>query len=161
MARQFSLVQNLKVIQVFAPKTTNGSLSSQVVSLKNAHKAWVVFEFTQAVGHATTPTLVQATSIAATTNKAGPAVEIWANEDTAASDTLVRKTAAASYAVTNDVKNKEVVFEIDPSRLDVNGGYDCIYFTEATSSQATNFVSATAYLLAAYQQATPPSAILD
>jgi hypothetical protein len=31
--------------------------------------------------------------------------------------------------VTNDVKNKIVIFEIDPARLDVNGGYDCIYFT--------------------------------
>jgi hypothetical protein len=53
------------------------------------------------------------------------------------------------------------VFEIDPTRLDVTNGYDCIYFTIATSSQATNFVSATAYLQNAYAQATPPSAILD
>lgn len=161
MARQFQIPANLKPVQMFSPKTTNASLTSQVISLKNAHKAWIVFEFTQAVGHATTPTLLQATSIAAGTNKAGPTVDIWANEDTAATDTLVKKTAGASYAVTNDIKNKQVVFEIDPTRLDVNNGYDCIYFTIATSSQATNFVSATAYLQNAYAQATPPSAILD
>lgn len=161
MARQFQIPANLKPVQMFSPKTTNASLSSQVISLKNAHKAWVVFEFTQAVGHATTPTLIQASAIAGTGNKAGPTVDIWANEDTAATDTLVKKTAGASYAVTNDIKNKQVVFEIDPTRLDVNNGFDCIYFTIATSSQATNFVSATAYLLPAYQQATPPSAILD
>jgi hypothetical protein len=161
MARQFQIPANLKPVQMFSPKTTNASLTSQVISLKNAHKAWVIFEFTQAAGHATTPTLLQATSIAAGTNKAGPTVDIWANEDTAATDTLVKQTAGSSYAVANNIKNKQVVFEIDPTRLDVTNGYDCIYFTIATSSQATNFVSATAYLQNAYAQATPPSAILD
>jgi hypothetical protein len=161
MARQFQIPANLKPVQMFAPKTTNATLTSQVISLKNAHKAWIVLEFTQAVGHATTPTLKQATSIAAGTNKAGPTVDIWANEDTAATDTLVKQTAGASYAVTNDAKNKTVIFEIDPTRLDVANGYDCIYITIATSSQATNFVSASAFLLPSYQQATPPSAILD
>lgn len=161
MARQFSLPQNCKIVQMLFPQTTNAAVSSQVISLKNAHKAWLVLEFTQAVGHATTPALNQATSIAAGTNKAGPTVPIWANEDCAATDTLVKKADAASYAVTNDIKKKQVVFEVDPARLDIAGGYDCAYLTIATSSQATNFVSATAYLQQAYQQATPPSAILD
>lgn len=161
MARQLSLPQHFKIVQMLKPQTTNGALTSQVISLKNAHKAWVVFEFTQAAGHATTPTLNQATSIAASTNKAGPSSFIWANEDTAATDTLVKKTSGASYAVAADVKNKQVVFEIDPSTLDTSNGYDCIYFTIATSSQATNFVSATAYLDTSYKQATPPSAIVD
>jgi hypothetical protein len=53
-----------------------------------------VFHFTNAAGFASTPTLIQATDIAAATNKAGPTVPIWANEDTAATDTLVAKTAA-------------------------------------------------------------------
>jgi hypothetical protein len=161
MARQVSLPVNFKYVQMIAPKTTNAALTSQVISLKGAAKVTVTFEFTQAVGHATTPTLIQATSIAGSTNKAGPSSAIWANEDTAATDTLVKKTAAASYAVTNDVKNKQVVFEIDPSTLDVANGYDCIYFTIATSSQATNFVAANALVQTSYQQATPPSAILD
>lgn len=162
MARQFSLPANFKITQLLFPQTTNAAVSSQVITLKGAAKAFVVLDFTQAVGHATTPTLMQCTNIAGATNKAGPAVPIWANEDCAATDTLVKQAAdAASYAVTNNIKHKQVVFEIDPSRLDVNNGYVCIYFTIATSSQATNFVSATAYLMTSYQQATPPSAILD
>lgn len=161
MSRQVSLPVNFKIVQMITPKTTNAALTSQVISLKGCNKAWVVFEFTQAVGFASTPTLLQATSIAAGTNKAGPTSPVWANEDTASTDTLVKKTSGASYAVTNDIKNKEVVFEIDPSTLDVANGYDCVYFTIATSSQATNFVSATAYLQTSYQQATPPSQILD
>jgi hypothetical protein len=161
MARQYSLPQHQKIVQMLPPQTTNAAVSSQVISLKNAHKCWVVFDFLNAVGFASVPTLNQATSIAAGTNKAGPTVPIWANEDTAATDTLVKKADAASYTMTNDIKHKQVVFEIDPSRLDVNNGYDCIYFTMGTSSQATNFVSATAYLMQRYPQATPPSAILD
>lgn len=160
MSRQLSLPRNFKIVQMIPPKTTNGAITSQVLSLKGVNQAWVIFEFTQAVGHATTPTLLQATSISAGTNKAGPAVPIWSNEDTGATDTLVRQASdAASYAVTGNVKNKEVVFEIDPSRLDVNGLYDYIYFTIASSSQATNFVSATAILQTAYPQATPPTQI--
>lgn len=162
MSRPFQIPANLKPVSLFNPKTTNAALSSQVVSLKNAVKAFAVFKFTNAVGFASAPTLKQATDIAAATNKAGPAVPIWVNEDLAASDTLVKEVAdAASFAVADDIKNKMVVFEIDPARLDVSGGYDCVYFTIATSSQATNFVSADLFILPAYQQATPPSAILD
>lgn len=161
MSRQFSLPQNFKIVQMIPPKTTNQALTSQVISLKGVNKAWIIMEFTQAAGHATTPTLNQATNIAAATNKAGPSVSIWANEDAAAGDTLVKQTAGASYAVTNNIKNKEVVFEIDPSAFDVNGGYDCAYVSIATSSQATNFVSATAILQHSYQSATPPSVVVD
>ena len=35
---------------------------------------------------------------------------IWANEDTATSDTLVAQTAAVTYNVTNDIKKKQVIF---------------------------------------------------
>lgn len=161
MARQVSLPVNYKIVQMLKPQTTNGALTSQVITLKGVNKAWVIFEFTQAVGHATTPTLLQATNIAAGTNKAGPSVPIWSNLATASTDTLVSRTAAASYAVSTATGGMEVVFEIDPSLLDVANGYDCIYFTIATSSQATNFVGATAILQTSYQQATPPTQIVD
>ena len=154
-----SLPTRFKIVTLFAPKTTNQALTSQVISLKLAVRAWLVLNFTQAVGFASTPTLKQATDIAAGTNAAGPSSRIWANEDVAATDTLVAQTAGASYAVAADVKNKLVIFEIDPATL--TDGYDCIYLTIATSSQATNFVSGEAYLQTNFAQATPPSAILD
>lgn len=161
MSRPFQMPANMKPVELIAPKTSNAALTSKVVSLKGVTKAFAVFHLTQAVGFASTPTLIQATDIAAATNKAGPSVPIWANEDTAATDTLVAKTAGASYGVAADVKNKIVIFEIDPARLDGANGYDCIYFTMGTSSQATDFVSAMLYVLNAYEQATPPSNILD
>ncbi len=154
-----SLPTKFKIVQILEPKTTNAALTSDVVSLKGAIRAWIVLHLTQAAGHATTPTLRQATDVALGTTAAGPTSRIWANEDVAASDALVEQTAGASYAVAADVKNKVVVFEIDPAKL--TDGYDCVYLTQATSSQASNLVSAEAIIQTNFQQATPPSAIVD
>lgn len=143
------------------PVTTNGGVTGVYVSLKNVVKAWLVLQFTQAAGHATTPAIKQASAIAGTGVKTGPTSPVWANEDSSASDALVRKTAGASYAVTNDIKKKMVVFEIDPATLDTNNGFDVAGFSIADSAQATNFVSGLWVLQQRYQQATPPSAIVD
>jgi len=158
MTLQFQLPAQIPPKQLTNPVTTNGGVTTAVFGLKGILKAWAVFDLTQAVGHATVITLKQATTHAAGTNKNGPSVPIWANEDCAASDTLVSKTAGASYTVTNDIKHKQVVFEIDPIALDVANGYSSyIYFTVSDSSQATNFVSAALYPFQSYQQATPPT----
>lgn len=154
-----SMATRFKKVVAFAPKTTNAALTSQVISLKGAVKATLTLIFTNAVGFASTPTIKQATDIAAGTNAAGPTCRIWANEDVAATDTLVAQTAAASYAMAADIKNKVVVFEIDPASL--TDGYDCVYCTIATSSQATNFVSGEWEIQHNFKQTTIPSAILD
>ena len=163
MAYPFSIPQTFKVVDATAgPVTTDGGVTSDYVSLKNALKAWVVVQFTQAVGHATSVAIRQASAVAGTSVKAiTVAVPIWANEDTAASDTLEAQTAAVSYAVTNDVKKKMVIFEIDPATLDLANGFDCLNFTVSDSSQATNFVSGMFFLWERYQGTTPPAAITD
>ena len=158
MSLPMSLPVNCKIVQLTSPVTSNGGVTTDCVSMRDALKAWAVFDMTQAVGHATTIALRQATDFAIGTNAAGPAVPVWTNNDTVATDTLVKQTPAASQAVAADVKHKQVVFEIDPALL--TAGYPCIYFTVSDSSQATNFVSATVYLWDRYQQATPPTAIV-
>lgn len=154
-----SLPTKFKIVTAFAPKTTNAALTSQVITCKNAIKVWLVLNFTNAVGFASVPTIKQATTIAAGTNAAGPTCRIWANEDVAATDTLVGQTAGASYTMGSDVKNKLVVFEIDPASL--TDGYPCVYCTIATSSQATNFVSGEWFVHTNFAQTTPLTAILD
>ncbi len=154
-----SLPTSFKIVQAFAPKTTNAALTSQVVTLKNAVKAWLILHFTQAVGFASTPTIKQATDIAAATNAAGPTCRIWSNLDTSATDTLVERTAAASYALSTATTNMVVVFEIDPATL--TDGYDCVYCTIATSSQATDYVAGEWIIRSNFAQTTPPTAILD
>lgn len=163
MAQAFSIPESFKVVAATAgPVTTNGGVTGNYVSLKNAHKATLVLQFTQAVGHATAITVRQATAVAGTSAKNGSAsTRIWANEDTATNDTLVAQTAAASYTVTNDIKKKMVVIEIDPSQMDVANGFDVAGFTIADSSQATNFVCGTWYIHQRYAQATPPSAVVN
>lgn len=141
------------------PVTTNGAVTSDVVSLKNAIKATIVIDVTQAVGHATVFALRQATDVAAGTNAAGPTSRIWANEAVASSDTLVAQTAAASYTVTNDIAKKQIVIEVDPASL--TDAYECIYVTASDSSQATNFMNATVFIETNFQRATPPAAITD
>lgn len=149
-----------KVVQLAWPQTSNGGVTSDAISLKNAVRATIIVEMNQAVGHATAVAVRQATDVAAGTTAAGPTnTKAWLNEDVAATDTLVKQTDGASVTVTNDVKKKQIVFEIDPAALD--DGYDVVYLTVADSSQATNFVSATALIATSYQKATPPAAITD
>ena len=158
-----TLAELYKIVDATAgPVTTNGGVTGDYVTLKNAHRAWIVVQLTQAVGHATALTPKQASAVAGTGVKnLSVACRIWANEDTVASDTLVEQTAATSYTVTNDIKKKIVIFEIDPEDFDVAGGFDVLGLAVADSSQATDFVSATYWLANRYLQATPPAAITD
>jgi len=156
-----TLPQDFKIVDATAgPVTTNGGVTFDYVSLKNVIKAWIVLQFTQAVGHASVIAPTKATAVAGTGATAITVAQpIWANEDTAATDTLVRQTAAVSYTLTNDIKKKMVVIEIDPASL--GSSYDVLGGGIATSAQATNFVSGVYVLQMRYAQATPPSAILD
>lgn len=157
-----TFAERYKIVQGIQPRTTNAGFSSDWVSLRNTNKAVIVVNLTQAVGHATAFTLSQATAVAGGDTKAMTNdCQIWANEDCAASDTLVRKADAKAYTVANDVKNKMIVFEVDPSNLDVNNNFDCISLTVADSSQATNIASVEFFLYSKYEQVTKPSAITD
>ena len=160
---QIMLPQQFKIVDASAgPVTTNGGVTCDYVSLKNVHRAWIVLKFTQAVGHATGIDPVQATVVAGTDVKAiTNTCAIWANEDTAASDALVKQTDAITYNVTNDIKKKIVIIDVDPAGLDVANGFCVLGCTIDDSSQATNFVDVTYILETRYPQATPPTAITD
>lgn len=159
---KFSLPEQTKIVDALAGcVTSNGGVTADYVSVKNAGRVYVVCNLAQLVGHATVLTPKRATAVDGTAvTGLGTAVRIWANEDTGASDTLVAQTAATSYTVSADVKKKQVVFEIDLQAL--GNIYDVVGFTVSDSSQATNFVSANYFLTdLRFQQATPPSAITD
>lgn len=151
--------QGLPPVQLLAPTTTNGGATSRAFSTKNVLKAWIVVELKQAVGHATAISLRQSTTIALGATAAGPSVPNWLNEDCAASDAITRGTDAAAVTVTNDVKSKQIVFQVDPAKLTT--GKPCVYVTAADSSQATNFMSVTAYVQPRYAGDAPPSFVLD
>jgi hypothetical protein len=156
-----TLVEKYKIVDATAgPVTTNGAVTGAYISAKNAQMVWLVLQFTQAVGHATVTTITEATAVAGTgVQTIGTAVEIWSNETTAATDTLVRQTAAKTYTLTADVTKKMVVFQIDPRVMTAT--FDCLGFGISNSAQATDFVSGTWIILERYAQATPPTAIAD
>jgi hypothetical protein len=119
MASAFTLPEAAKIVNLLAPAADAAGRTSAYVSLKNYHKAYIVVHMTQ--GNAATVLLspLQATAVAGTGSKAGPTCRIWANLDTATNDTLARATDAATYTTDAGVKLKIVVFEIDPSALDL------------------------------------------
>jgi hypothetical protein len=157
-----TLAENYKLVTALAPVTTNAATTGDYVSLKDAKSCTIIVNLTQAAAHATAITIEQATAVAGTGHTAiTVAVPIWANEDVAATDTLVKQTSAVSYTVAADVKNKLVVFHIDPATLDIANGFDCITVKLAASSEGTNFVAAEYLIESKYAQATPPAAITD
>lgn len=156
-----NLPEQFKIVDATAgPVTTNGGVTGDYISLKNAIEVYLVLQFTQAVGHATTVQPKKATAVDGTgVTNITIAQQIWSNLDTATTDTLVARTAATSYALTTAAKKMQVIIRIDPQSL--GSDYDVLGFTVSDSSQATNFVSGQYFILERYQQATPPAAITD
>jgi len=155
-----TLVQRNKIVTAICNQTTNGALTGDYVCLKNAIRCTVVVLLDQVAGHATAITIEQATDAAMGSTKAiTNVVPIWQNADTAATDTLVRATDAVSLTVANDIKEKMIVFDIDPSLLDVANDFDWITVKTAASSEA-NYVTAIYVLEAKIQGDPPPTAIV-
>lgn len=159
---RFTLPQQLKVVEALAPAADAAGRSSDIVSLKGAGKAYILVSLTQGNAATVALTPMQAQDVSGTGAKVlANAVPIWSNLDTAASDTLVRRADAVNYTTDAAVKNKQVIFEIDPALLDLNNGFDCVYFTTGASNAAN--ITAAVFLLGdlRYAQETPPSAIID
>ena len=155
------LPEQFKIVEAMPNATDAAGRTGDYVSLKNAVCAWVEVAITQGNAATIALTIEQATAVAGTSSKAiTNAVPIWSNLDTAASDTLVRRTDAVSYTTDAGVKNKMVIFQIDPAQLDIANGFDCITVKTGASNVA-NLTGARYWLQSAYQQATPPAAITD
>ena len=66
-----------------------------------------------------------------------------------------------NYTTDAGVKNKMVIFEIDPASLDLANNFDCVYLSTGASN-AANITAAYAILTdLRFASATPPSAIVD
>ena len=157
----FNPVEHAKLVEAILPDDDAAGTTGDYVSLKNVHMAYVLFHVQQANAATIALTIEQATDVAATGTKAiTVSVPIWANEDCATSDTLVRQTDAVSFTTSAAVKNKQVVFQIDPATLDLANGFDCITI-KTGASNAANITSAQYMLVSRYPSATPPTAITD
>jgi hypothetical protein len=162
MSSTFSLPENCKIVEMVAPTVGGvGVVTSDYISLKYAHKAWIVIHYTDGNGNAVSYQPVKATGVTPVGNVSiTTAVKIWSNMDTAASDLLVERTAATVYAQDNAVKNKVIVFEINP--VELGPTYDVIAFTASTPA-AGEYIQAMCYIQPRYETRvlTSPSAIID
>jgi hypothetical protein len=163
MASKFTFPEMAKVVSTLVPAADAAGRNGVAHSLKNCAKAFIVAHIDQ--GNAATILLTpqQCSAVAGTGAKAISATEIWASQDLAAAsgDQFTKQTDAANFTTDAAVKNKIVVFEIDPSALDIEGGFDCIRLVTGASN-AANITSAVILLVPLrYGQATPPSSRVD
>jgi len=164
MSSNFSLPENCKIIEATPPAVGAGAtITSDYISLKDAHKCWIVIHYYEAHnGAAVVYQPMKATAILPSGATAiTTAVKIWANVTADTTDLLVERTAATSYTGgTVTLKNHIVIFEIDP--VDLGPTYDCIGFTAATPA-AGDYISALFVIQPRYPSRvlTAPTSITD
>lgn len=128
-------------------------------SLRNALKAWIVCEVNQGNAATVALTPLQATDSSGTGSKAIAAVPVWLDADTSVSDALVAQVAAANFTTSAALKDKLVVFEIQPeTALDVANGFNHIA-VQTGASNAANVTAAHIFIWGAIQAAAPPTTI--
>ena len=156
------LPEETKIVEALTPATDAAGRTGAYVSLKNAGRAFVVCHNAQGNAATVALTIEQASDVAGTGSKPiTNTVPIWSNLDCAASDTLVRRTDAVNYTTDAGVKHKQVIFQIDPSSLDVAGGFDCIT-VKTGASDVANVTEAEYHLTdLRHQGDPPPTAVAD
>ena len=153
-----------KIVSCY-PRVTTGAtiypLAAQYVDTRYAQMVWISIHISQADATAIAFTIEQATTFAGAGSTPITVVcPIWSNLDTSVAgsqDLLVRRTAAVSYTLDAGVKNKHVVFQIDPATLNTAGGFRWIVL-KASAGAATTYCAAEFILDTRYKQATPPAA---
>jgi hypothetical protein len=101
-------------------------------------------------------TPLQAKDSSGTGSKVIPAVPVFYNADTSASDTLVAQANAANFQTDATLKDKIVMFEFQIAELDVSNGYGHIAI-ETSASNAANVTDAFLLSILKYQQVVPLS----
>jgi hypothetical protein len=117
MARNFRLWENAQIVNLLKPAADAAGRTSAYVSMRNGHKAFIVCQVNQGAAATVQFTPLQAQDTAGTNSKALTAVAPIAvnlDTDTVPSDVMTIATAALSYATDAGLKNKIVIFEIDP-----------------------------------------------
>jgi len=150
-----------KIVTGIAPKAL--AADGDFVSMKGYQKLTVVICIDNATTvTATAITLDQASAVAGTGAKALAFSKMYANTDTAASDTLVETTVTSNTFDTDDTdaKNLLYVIEIDATDLDMDNNFDCV---RVGCASGANSVGCVLYLLHGprYADTLSTSAITD
>jgi len=155
-----NLSEQVKVVEGLL-STVPSTSTPDYVSLKNYERCMILVQ----VRNATTVTgsaitLLQATAVAGTGEKALPFARALRNLDTAAGDVLSEFAVTSNTFTTDSTNSKNLMYviEVKAEDLDVNGGYDCIRAGTGNGTAAT--VSVTYFLFGA-KFPTTTAAITD
>ena len=134
-----------QIVSLQAAVTTHSANTSDYINCAKAEMIYFACQLQNAGANATALSIYQATSSAGAGAKViANAVAIFYNEDTEASSDLTQATAAVSYTVDADVKDKLVIFQLDPAALDLDNDFAFAAIHSTASSTATNFISVVA-----------------
>lgn len=143
--------------------TTPSSSTPDYVSMKGYQKltALIIVDNASTVtGSAIT--LKQATDVSGTDEKALSFDTVFADEDTAAGDTMVKTTVGSNTFTTDDTNGKNLLYaiEVDADDLDQDNDFDCV---RLGTGDGTNMVLAALYWLHGprYAPTLDESAITD
>lgn len=150
-----SIVEQLHPVNILAPATDAAGRTGAYINTAYATKCHIRFHVAQGNAATILVSLLQATSAAGAGSKAGPSVQIFRNLDTAANDTIVRDTDAATYTTDAGVKLKLVCFEFDCSALDVANSFQYVTISTGASNVANVTAATIEFVGGRYQQATP------
>ena len=162
MSYPFCLPENYKIISA-TPQgcdNDNGGVTFDSISLRLAHKVWIVLHAQQVVGHASIVNPLVGLTVAAANVAITFNARWWLNVDISLTDTLVEQIAATTMAFDVAQTDQLMVIEIDPEDVLAQlGTYDCLGGTITATGQ-DNYVSALYIAAVRYEQATPPSMIV-
>ncbi|HUV84725.1 MAG TPA: hypothetical protein VMV86_03400 [Methanosarcinales archaeon] len=148
--------EGLKIVEAIRPQA-GAAIEGDYINLKNVEMAWIVIQQTGGAAVGMGCIVNQATADLAALTPIVNVVPIWANLDTATSDTLVRVTVdAVNYTTDVGLTHKIVVFQIDPAKL--SAGYSWLQL-HTNVSDALNITSAVYVLKMKYKSTTPPSVV--
>jgi hypothetical protein len=162
MANKFNLVYDGHPVMALPPAADSAGRTGQWVSAADAHKIYIEVDIAQGASEGVPITFQQATSISgAGAMPLSANLNIWANQNEAATDTNVPQPPAQSFTTSAATGNKKVIFEAIPeSVLNSTLGYKYIQVITGASGSG-KVTSGNYYILPArYAQQTPPSAIV-
>lgn len=160
MAKAFSLPQQAQIVGVLNPAADAAGRTGIWFSLKNAAKVFIVVHITQGNAATILLSLLQASAVAGTGSKAITG-KIYTALDTATTDVLVAQPDATTFTTDAALKNKIVVFEVDPANLDVANLFNTLTLSTGASNVA-NITEAVAYVIPARYSGSPmPTALTD
>lgn len=128
MTMNANLIEQAHIVTGLAPIVPSSS-TPDYVSLKNFERLTVIIvadNATSVTGSAIT--LKQASVVAGSDEKALAFDTMYANEDTAAGDTLTETAVTSDTFTTDDTDNKNLLYviEVKAEDLDIANGFDCV-----------------------------------